>query len=143
MYTHILIPTDGSDAAIHAIDTGIRLAAQLHARVHALHVLPPLPAVSFIADIVQGDTCKRRSVAHAQEYLDEVREKAQAAGVPCDAEYVFDNRPYAAIAGAATKHHCDLIVMDAHTHNGIERLMLSNVTHKVILCCDVPVLVCH
>ena len=66
-----------------------------------------------------------------------------AAGVPCEGEYVFDNRPYAAIAGAATKHHCDLIVMDAHTHNGIERLMLSNVTHKVILCCDVPVLVCH
>lgn len=143
MYTHILIPTDGSAAATHAIDTGIRLAAQLGARVHALHVLPPLPAVSFIADVVQGDVCKQRALQRAQHDLDEVREKAKAAGVPCDAEYVFDNRPYAAIAGAATKHHCDLIVMDAHIHNGIERLMLSNVTHKVILSCDVPVLVCH
>jgi nucleotide-binding universal stress UspA family protein len=143
MYTHILIPTDGTESASHAIDTGIRLAAQLGARVHALHVLPPLPAVSFIADVVQGDACKRRAVQRAEHDLALVREKAQAAGVPCDAEYVFDNRPYAAIAGAATKHHCDLIVMDAHTHNGIERLLLSNVTHKVILCCDVPVLVCH
>ena len=40
MYQHILLPTDGSAAATHAVDTGIKL--------------PPLPAVSFLADVIQG-----------------------------------------------------------------------------------------
>lgn len=143
MYQHILLPTDGSAAATHAVDTGIRLAAQLGARVHALHVLPPLPAVSFLADVIQGDVYTLRAIQRAGDYLADVREKAEAAGVPCATEYVFDNRPYAAIAGSAAKHHCDLIVMGAHLHNGLEGLLLSNVTHKVILNCDAPVLVCH
>jgi len=143
MFKHILIPTDGSDPALRAIDTGIQLAAQLGARIHALHVLVPLPAVSFIADALQGDVYRKHARERAEATLAKVREMAHAAGVECDVEYVFDNRPYAAIAGAATKYHCDLIVMDAHECNNIERLLLSNTTHKVILSCDVPVLVCH
>ena len=143
MFKHILIPTDGSNATMRAIDTGIQLAAKLGARVHALHILTPLPAVSFFADAIQGDIYRKHARERAEATLVKVRAMAQAANVPCETEYLFDNRPYAAIAGAATKYGCDLIVMDAHECNNLERLLLSNTTHKVILSCDVPVLVCH
>ncbi|WP_266168550.1 universal stress protein [Dyella subtropica] len=143
MFKHILLPTDGSDPTMRAINTAIKLAAQLGARIHALHVLTPLPAVSFIADVLQGDIYRKQACERAETNLAKVREMAHAVNVVCDVEYLFDNRPYVAIAGAATKYHCDLIVMDAHECNNIERLLLSNTTHKVILSCDVPVLVCH
>ena len=143
MYKHILLATDGSPAARRAEDAGIELAARLGAHLHVLRVLEPEPAVSLVADVIQGDIYTRRAIQRAGDYLADVREKASAAGVPCETEYVFDNRPYAAIAGSASKHRCDLIVMGAHLHNGLEGLLLSNVTHKVILNCDAPVLVCH
>ena len=143
MFKHILIPTDGSDPAMRAVTTGIQLAAQLGSRVRALHVLTPLPAVSFFADVLQGDVYRKHARERAEANLAKVSEMARTANVPCEVEYLFDNRPYAVIAGVATKYGCDLIVMDAHECNNLERLLLSNTTHKVILSCDVPVLVCH
>ncbi|WP_199098804.1 universal stress protein [Dyella sp. ASV21] len=144
MFERILLPVDGSEHGLKAVDVGIELASRLHARVYAVHVMPPLPAVSYVAELIQAkgaysDMAKER----AASYLGEVLQRAAAEGVACETEYVFDLRPYAAIVGAAAKHHCDLIVMSSQGHQGIERLLIGSVTHKVMLSCDVPVLVCH
>lgn len=144
MFKNILLPVDGSEHALKAVDTGLALASSLQASVHALHVVPPLPAVSYVAELLQyhgsyTDLARER----AQDYLTEVMRRAKDAGVSCDGEYVFDLRPYVAIVSAAMKHHCDLIVMSSRGHHAIERVLLGSVTHKVMLSCDVPVLVCH
>ena len=49
MFKHILLPVDGSEFSLRAVDTGIALAAALGADVRALHVLPPFPAVTYFA----------------------------------------------------------------------------------------------
>src|SRR5579859_2487437 len=143
MFKNILLPVDGSEHALKAVTVGIGLASQLNAKVYGVHVVPPLPAVSYVAELLQSrgsytDLAKER----AQGYLDEIAKRSTAAGVPCETEFVFDLRPYVAIVAAATKHHCDLIVMASRGYQGIERVLLGSVTHKVMLCCDVPVLVC-
>ncbi len=140
VYTHILLATDGSIAARHATDMAIALAARLGARVHALYVLAPQPAVGFVADAIQGSPHARRAIRQAERELAEVRRKAARAGVPCEVEHVFDRRPHAAIASTATGLHCDLVAMGAHGHDGPPP---GDVTRQVMLNCDVPVLVCR
>jgi nucleotide-binding universal stress UspA family protein len=144
MFQHILLPVDGSAHALNAVDVGIELASRLGARVHTVHVLPPLPAVSYVAELLQSrSSYTELAKVRAEGYLGEVCKRASAAGVACETEYVFDLRPYVAIVAAAAKHHCDLIVMSSRGAQGLERVLLGSQTHKVMLCCDVPVLVCH
>jgi nucleotide-binding universal stress UspA family protein len=144
MFKNILLPVDGSEHALNAVDTGIELAVRLQAQVHAIHVLPPLPAVSYVAELIQSrGSYTELAEQRARNYLDEVAGRAKAAGVLCDTDFVFDLRPYVAIVAAAAKHHCDLIVMSSRGSQGLERVLLGSVTHKVMLSCDLPVLVCH
>lgn len=144
MYQNILLPVDGSEYALKAVDTGIELARRLQAKVYGVHVLPPLPAVSFVAELIQSrDSYTDLAKERARACLDDICRRAAAAGVPCETEFVFDLRPYVAIVAAATRHHCDLIVMASRGHHGFERVLLGSVTHKVMISCDIPVLVCH
>lgn len=143
MYRHILLATDGSPAARRAEGVGIDLAARLGARLRVLRVLEPEPAVSLVADVIQGQVPALRAILHADAHLAEVRAAAAAVGVPCETEHVFDRRPYAAIAGAAGKHGCDLVVMGAHRGAGLGELLEGDTTRKVILNCDASVLVCR
>jgi nucleotide-binding universal stress UspA family protein len=145
MFKHILLPTDGSELSLHAVDTGIELAARLGARVYAFHVIAPFPASVYFTEIIQANepTYTREATANAERYLGDVRQRAQAAGVPCDGSHEVDARPWSAIVGAARKQQCDLIVMASHGWRGFDRLLLGSETHKVILNGDVPVLVCR
>jgi nucleotide-binding universal stress UspA family protein len=145
MFKHILLPVDGSELSLRAVDTGIALAAALGARVHALHVLPPLPAVTYFAAIVQASETMyvERAMASAERALAEVQHRAKAAGVPCETSHEIDSRPECVIAAAISKYHCDLIVMATHGWRGIEKLLLGSVTQKTLLLADVPVLVCR
>jgi len=145
MFKHILLPTDGSELSLRAVDTGIELAAKLGARVYAFHVIAPFPASIYFAEFVVANepTYTREAIANAERYLTDVHQRAQAAGVPCESSHEVDARPYSAIVGAARKHQCDLIVMASHGWRGFDRLLLGSETHKVILNGDVPVLVCR
>jgi nucleotide-binding universal stress UspA family protein len=145
MFKHILLPTDGSELSLRAVDMGLALAGRLGASVYAFHVVAPFPAVTYLAEMIQAsqELYTQEAVARAERYLAEVRQRAGKAGVHCDGGHEFDHRPFTAIVGAAAKHHCDLIVMGSHGWRGFDRLLLGSEAHKVILHTDVPVLVCH
>ena len=145
MFKHILLPVDGSELSLRAVDTGIELAARLGASVYAFHVIAPFPASIYFAEIIQANepTYTSEAIANAEKYLADVSRRAQAAGVPCEGSHETDARPYSAIVGAARKQQCDLIVMASHGWRGFDRLLLGSETHKVILNGDVPVLVCR
>lgn len=143
MYQHILLATDDSPAAHCAERAGIEMAARLTTRLYVLRVLAPEPAVSMVADVILGEAPGLRTLLHADEHMAKVRAAAKAAGVSCQTEHVFDNRPATVIAGVAREHHCDLIMIGAHGGNGLIRLLEHDTTRKVIMDCDVSVLVCR
>ena len=144
MFKSILLPFDGSEYALKAVDTGIELASKLGATVFGIHVLPPISTVSFMSELLQHKPCHTQAAnARAQSFLDEVHKRADEAHVHCETEIACDLRPYVAIVAAAAKHHCDLIVMRSRGQEGLERVLLGSVPHKVMLSCDTPVLVCH
>jgi nucleotide-binding universal stress UspA family protein len=145
MFSHILIPTDGSEHALHAAEVVIQLAQKLDARIYAFHVLAPLHAVAYFSDVIQHaeDSYTERAIARAQVHLDDIQVMARKAGLEAAGGYAFDRRPYVAIVGAAKQQHCDLIVMSTHGYATLDRILLGSETNRVLSCCDVPVLVCH
>jgi nucleotide-binding universal stress UspA family protein len=143
MYKHVLLPVDGSDLSLRAADAGIALARQLGARVHALHVVVPLPAVPFLNEVIVTSNAEYADSAEdaGARYLAAVRERADAAGVPCQCSLETDPRPHHAIVAVARREGCDLIVMGSHGWRGLDRLLMGSETQRVILEADLPVLV--
>jgi nucleotide-binding universal stress UspA family protein len=145
VFSHILIPTDGSEHTLHAAEIGIQLAQKVSARIYAFHVLAPLAAVAYFSDVIQHaeDSYTERAIARAQVHLEDIQAMARKAGLEAEGGYAFDRRPYVAIIGAAKQQHCDLIVMSTHGYATLDRILLGSETNRVLSCCDVPVLVCH
>jgi nucleotide-binding universal stress UspA family protein len=140
MFQHILLPTDGTDFSLKAVDVGVALAARLGARIYAFHVIEP-----YFETILQlsEDSYNEEMVAHARDCLDQVCRRAEAAGVRSESCFVFNDHPYRAIVATTAEQGCDLIVMASHGRRGLDGLLMGSETHKVILQGSVPVLVCH
>lgn len=145
MFKKILLPTDGSEGALRAADTGIALAERLGACVYGFHVVAPYPTNAYVAEVIQlsEKAYTEEAVSDAKRFLGDIRERANAAGVPYEESYEFGHHAHAAIIHTAATQQCDLIVMASHGRRGLDRLLLGSDTHKVILNGDVPVLVCH
>jgi nucleotide-binding universal stress UspA family protein len=143
MFKHILVPTDGSKLSEKAVKHAARLAAQLGARLTALHVIPKFHPSSYQMELLQmtaGDYTQARQ-QHAQQFLRYAERAAAAAKVDCDKKSVISDHPYKEIVKAAQQHGCDLILMASHGRRGIEGFLLGSETQKVLTHSHVPVLV--
>lgn len=143
MFKHILIPTDGTKLSQAAVDRGMQLASEAHAKVTVLHVVPEFSRTAYQVEMLDEihDQFLLRSKARAEEVLNNVRAAARQAGVECDALFVVDDQPYSAIVNMASKRDCDLILMASHGSKGLQGLLLGSETQKVLLHCSIPVLV--
>ena len=148
MYTHILVPTDGTPLSMKAAKTAAALAAKLKARITALYVIEPFIPPSGEAAIVLSNpeiraTYEKAAADHAASALRKVEAAATRAKVKCDRLSVSDLHPWDGIVRAARDQHCDLIVMASHGRRGLEGLLLGSETQKVLTHSKTPVLVCR
>jgi nucleotide-binding universal stress UspA family protein len=145
MYTHILIPTDGSALSEIAIRQGVAFARSIHARVTAITVSPTFHSFA-IEPLILTDTpdeYRRECDARAERFLAVFTEAARAAGVPAETIHVFNDQPYDAIIETARARGCDLIFMASHGRRGVSALVLGSETIKVLTHSKIPVLVCR
>jgi nucleotide-binding universal stress UspA family protein len=145
MFKPLLVPVDGSELSLRAVDTDIALAAKPGADIHALHVLPSISAAEVFAVVAQATekVCRELGIARTERVFSKVCQRAQAAGVLCTASDVVDRRPACGIDAAVAKYHCDLVVMATHGWRGMKRLLVGSVTQEVLLISWLPVLVCR
>lgn len=143
MFTHILLPTDGSPLSKRAIDQGVRLAKSIDARVTGFYAIPQFHVLTYRAEMLEDtrEQYARDCRAHAEQYLAVIEGAAKEVGVPCDTEYVAHDQPYEAIVEAARRRGCDLILMASHGRSGVQGLLLGSVTQKVLTHTNLPVLV--
>lgn len=148
MYRHILIPTDGSELAEHAVTNGLALAKSLGAKVSAIVVEESFNWLSVsesTARQITQETAKHAEQIkkHATSVLNRAANAARQAGVSCDTIQVENEQPYQAIIAAAKNKGCDLIVMASHGRSGLSGVLIGSVTNKVLTHTQTPVLVCH
>lgn len=142
MFNRILVPTDGSDITQKAVATAIELAKSVNARLYTLSVKEPFP-YSAISEMQPTppqeffDAQERIAAARVKE----VRDKAEASGLQCDAQTVEALHPWEAVIDHAKRQECDLIVMASHGRRGVTALLLGSETQKVLTHTNIPVLV--
>jgi nucleotide-binding universal stress UspA family protein len=142
MYQRILVPTDGSDITLKAVQTAIGLARALHARLDAISVKEPFP-YSALSEMQPTppqefyDAQERIASSRVQQVVD----AAAAMDVACEAHTVEALHPWEAIVDHAKAQGCDLIVMASHGRRGMAAVLLGSETQKVLTHTTVPVLI--
>jgi len=148
VYTHILVPTDGSTLSLKAARVAAELAKTLGARITALYVIPPFMPVyaadpMFPAIAITEKEYLRGTHGVAQQCLARVAALVAKRQVPCEQESMVFSTPWAGIVKFASKKKCDLIVMSTHGRSGIAGIVLGSQTQRVLTHSKIPVLVCR
>jgi nucleotide-binding universal stress UspA family protein len=143
MYSHILIPTDGSPLSTAALEKSMAFARDAGAKVTVLKVIEPFHVFSAETDQIENTRAdyERRAREQAAYDLTEAEIKAKRLGVPCETLHIESDHPYQAIIDTAAKRDCDLIAMASHGRRGVAALVLGSETLKVLTHSTIPVLV--
>jgi nucleotide-binding universal stress UspA family protein len=143
MFTHLLLPTDGSELSQGANMKGILLAKKFNAKVTGVSVTPEFHVLTFNTTMLE-DTKERFLAeirAQAKKNLVMLQKAAAEQGVPCDTVVEVSDHPYEAIIQTAESKGCDLILMASHGRKGAKGLLLGSQTMKVLTHSRIPVLV--
>lgn len=143
MYSHILVPTDGSPLSEKAVEQALAFARDAGAKVTILSVMEPFHVFSTDTEQVsrtreEYDKYTRMETART---LTNAELRAKTLGVTCKTEMIEHNDPFQAIIDIADQKGCDLIAMASHGRRGINALLLGSVTTKVLTHSKIPVLV--
>jgi nucleotide-binding universal stress UspA family protein len=149
MYTHILVPTDGSKLSLKAAKEAAKLAKSQKARITAFYAIEPFhspstgEALILAPELYSEKEYEKRQKKHAAAALFEVETEVKKVGVAFEGVSEIADSPWRGIIDAAKKQDCDLIVMASHGRRGIEGLLLGSETMKVLTHSKTPVLVCR
>ena len=145
MYTHFLVPTDGSKLSEKAVTHAIALAQALRAKISFFYASPDYPMPAYADGVVYEPVSKKEykqlAAKEAAQVLDRATTKATAAGVDCARVHMIAASPWEAILNAAKKSKSDAIVMASHGRRGLSALLLGSETQKVLTHSKLPVLV--
>lgn len=147
MFTHLLVPVDGTELSERAAQAGIELARKLGAQMTAFvaEPLPPLPTMGTNPQVYARDAEAhlQRTQQHAQTVLDRIVSLAKEQGVTCHAKFQRSDNVDASIVAAAQEFNCDLIVMATHGRGAFGELLFGSHTKNVLAKSTLPLLVLH
>jgi nucleotide-binding universal stress UspA family protein len=159
LYTHILIPTDFSPAANHALGIAFEEAAQHQTELTMLHIMQhhaatevyyikgaPENQFGFESEI--GGTLPSPQIAHPEmirrdhneEALAQLRDLVPDSFTRPWHVQVAIGDPADAIVRIAQEIGADLIVMGTHGRTGLQHVFLGSVAEKVVRHSPCPVL---
>lgn len=136
----ILIPIDGSDNALHALDYVVKSMALFKEapQLFLLNVQWKLASGNvklFISQETINDYYREQAMAA----LASAREKLDAAGLTYT-YHISVGTPAEAIVQYANEQHIDQIAMSAHGQTTLSDLLLGSVVNKVLQLATIPVL---
>ena len=136
----ILVPTDFSDNAQHAVDYAVDLAKRCSAKLHLLHT--PVVPTYLLMDLSYspGPEAVTRILNDSQEALDAQAKAIADAGVELFTA-IREGTVHEVIRDYAKEHDVDLVVVGTHGRTGVSKLMYGSVTERVIKTVHTPILV--
>ncbi len=142
MFSHILVPTDGSALSHKAIDGAIELAVKVGARLTAYACLPQYPYSPFADVVIEPPSdFAARSEREARAHLREVEELGERVGISVLSRTSMHPSPYLGIIEAAEENACDVIFMASHGRRGLGSLLIGSETQRVLTHTKIPVIV--
>ncbi|TAK50556.1 MAG: permease [Betaproteobacteria bacterium] len=126
-FERILVASDASEYSAGAVREGLRLAQRCGAR---------LRAVTFVAGDLEDESLGERALGReldsARVHLDQLAARAAAAGVPCETEVVQGVSVHERIVEESERMQADLIVVGRRGRRRLSRMMVGDITLRLI-----------
>ncbi|MGO8763273.1 MAG: universal stress protein [Desulfobaccales bacterium] len=132
----LMVCTDGSDEGQNAVAIALELAQACHSQVCAVQVLQVVPEVQAVAPDLRGTLEKE-----VRENMAVIKAAADKLGVSLKPVVPQGQLPHDAIVAAAEQIGPDLIIMGRCGKTALARILMGNVTARVIGHSPVNVLV--
>lgn len=144
LYKSILVPTDFSKYADHAMRYAKALAKASGGSIHFAHVidqriveLTGVEGVYVSPGDIQASMDSLQS--HAEQKMSQLKTKAGAFGVEATT-HIATGRPVDELVRIGAEIHADLIVIATHGRSGFDRLVLGSTCERLIRQSEIPVL---
>lgn len=132
----VLVPMDGSAAALRALDFAIRRVAKKDGQIRLLNIQQPAPP--SVSVFVGGDAMEGLYRDEAERALTPARERLAEAGVT----FEEDTRHGAigdTIAADSAEIRCDEIIMGSRGMGAFSSVLLGSVAMRVLQLANMPV----
>ena len=136
----ILIATDGSESAHEAVEFGLDLAAEQHAKAFIVHVVPLVDVMPYANFGYVAPALPHEFDEHDRELLQEAVELAADKGVDVETT-LLKGRPADEIVAFADTIDADLIVVGSRGHGAITSALIGSVSRGVLHESRRPVLI--
>ena len=136
----VLLPTDFSDSARHALRYGMSFAKEYGAELVLLHVVENL-TVGYASDLFPVPMAEvfQEISGYARTELGKLGEEARARGLTVH-EQVVQGKPPAEIIRYATENEIDMIVLGTHGKGMLDQALFGSTTERVVRRSPCPVL---
>ena len=135
-WDRLMVCTDGSAEGQNAVAVTLELAQACASQVFVIQVLEVVPEFQAVVPDLRA-TLERE----VQRNMEAIKAAAAKLGVPLEALMPVSQLPHAAIVAAAEQHRPDLVIVGRCGKTALARLLMGNVTARVIGHSPVNVLV--
>ncbi|MCC7487724.1 MAG: universal stress protein [Burkholderiales bacterium] len=135
---NVLVPVDGSKAALRAVAHAAAQAAPARAVVHLVNVEPKLDNYGMVRAYLSRKQHREATAARANLVFEPAAKLLDRAGVRYRTHLIYGDPP-AAIVRAARLLKCEAIIMGTRGLGAIGRILLGSVASKVSQLSKVPV----
>jgi nucleotide-binding universal stress UspA family protein len=136
----VLLPTDFSDSARHALRYGMSFAKEYGAELVLLHVVENL-TVGYASDLFPVPMAEvfQEISGYAKTELAKLGEEARSRGLTVREE-VVQGKPSAEIIRFASENEIDMIVLGTHGKGMLDQALFGSTTERVVRRSPCPVL---
>jgi nucleotide-binding universal stress UspA family protein len=136
----LLVPTDFSESARHALTYGISFAREYGAELTLLHVVENL-TVGYASDLFPVPMAEvfQEISGYARTELAKLAEVAREKKVTV-VEHVIQGKPSAEIIHFAQEQKIDMIVLGTHGKGMLDQALFGSTTERVVRRAPCPVL---
>jgi nucleotide-binding universal stress UspA family protein len=137
----VLVPVDGSDESVEAVEYGVAIAEQYDAGVHALYVY----GEGVVRGVEAGDIDQDQLATESESFMEGVREIAGDVSVAHSSVYGFSmhrlsQHPGSVVLDAAEDVAADFIVIPREPVTGEPTAVLEKAAEYVLAHASQPVL---
>lgn len=135
----VLVPIDGSDNALRALDVAIgQLRSAPGCELHLLTVHPPVRVYGEIQVYASHEKMEQLASQHARDILAPAEARLASAGIRWRSEQL-EGEPAEIITRRAAELGCDSIVMGTRGLGRLANVAFGSVAFKVVHLATVPV----
>jgi nucleotide-binding universal stress UspA family protein len=140
MFSHILVPYDGSAPSAKALDKAVQMVKNNpETKLTVTHVINLQPVIVGEMTFSQPEGYQDQLQEQGNVLLDKIKKTIE--GLPQADVIVLAGSPAEAIVDYAESSNCDLIIMGSRGLSAIKEWMLGSVSHNVIQHARMPVMI--